>query len=367
VHVFDRAESPVAAAPGLAPSHSEQIAAHVAKLRRQGVTLHPVSAHARQPPRGLWARAWWDHLGHQADFATQLEPGRALVRAGAVIHLEVQPGVLHARISAGNVYAVQVIIPVPPPAQRGAIARLLRGQAETPSALLQAQASPETLQAVRSPSEAILPWLRDMTLACSCLGEPFCRHVAAALYAAGVRFDAEPESFFALRQLDPLALFAGPVRVGAAAARASAGAPPPLPLLDQPSQVTMQKPSQADSQAPAPVALAATKRQRAAAKGSAAASDAAAEAARAARIAKSAPVGERDDLELKPDRNGKPIIVTTDDLLFLGIPRSTFQNWVVEGSLRGTDTRGIYAVTWRGNRRIQRFCEAARPGGEAER
>jgi uncharacterized Zn finger protein len=142
-----------------------------------------------------------------------------------------------------------------------------------------------------------------------------CKHVAAALYGIGARLDNQPELLFTLRQVDHTELVA---KVGADALLGQVAAPE----MDD-SGLESLFGIELDGPSAAPVAQAA-----------------------ALVAAAPAPTSEPD-------------LITAQDLLDEGIPRTTFQNWVTAGHLRKTASRGVYEVTQAGWDRIARFAAAA--------
>ena len=79
--------------------------------------------------------------------------------------------------------------------------------------------SVEQLGAARAEA-GLFPVPKEIEFTCSCPDHAsMCKHVAAVLYGVGARFDAEPQLFFALRQVDSEDLIAA-----AAGAEGFAGA-----------------------------------------------------------------------------------------------------------------------------------------------
>lgn len=356
-------------ASGVGASQKAQIAGHVSKLSRQGVVLHPVSGVTKGLARTFWGKAWLDHLHNQADFASRLEKGRALLRADAVIHLDVQPSVVFAKVSAGGVYNVTAKIAPLTPGQRTSLAHACRSRIDTIDELYAGRLQPDEAIRMRSPIDGILPWVRNMDIECTC-SEPkgMCRHVAAVLLGLASRFDDRPDLLFVLRQVDAYTLVSP-----------NAPRPPVARVLRQPVlDGDRATPVAADVAAPPIVSVAAApeaaatlavpevvmprkKVQPAAPE----ATDAAQVAADAARQSASEIKRNRSDAkavatnDLAPlvGKNGKPLTIEALDLLFMDIPRSTFQNWVAEGALAPSGERGTYVLTQRGQRRIHNFCD----------
>ena len=348
-----------------AVSQREQVAAHVAKLSRQGLVLQPVSDVSRGLARSFWGRAWLDHLNNQADFASRLEKGKALVRADAVIHLDVQPAVVFAKVSAGGVYTVTAKIGPLPGAQRASLIAACRPKIDAVDELLSGTMPPETANRLRSPTDGVLPWVRSMDIDCTC-AEPkgLCRHAAAVLLGLACRFDERPELLFVLRQLDAFSLISAnaprtlPARSAPAATPAVVSEPAVAIAVAPPEPPKM---AALTSAAPQPIELEEPVMPRTTAAPGAVAADPAQAKRTASEVKKArsaAKAAATQDLEPLIGKDGKPLTIEAVDLLFMDIPRSTFQNWVAEGALGPSGERGTYTLTARGERRIRTFCDA---------
>src|SRR5215467_1908342 len=80
----------------------------VAKRRKQGHTVSPVTIQGRAIVKSFWGKAWCENLERYSDFANRLPRGRTYVRNGSVIHLEIAPGAIEALVSGTEIYKVTV-------------------------------------------------------------------------------------------------------------------------------------------------------------------------------------------------------------------------------------------------------------------
>jgi hypothetical protein len=191
------------------------------KGRAAGRAPEPVVIDGRAIARTFWGKAWCENLESYADFAYRLERGRTYVRSGAVIDLELAPGVIRAKVCGTDVYEVNVTLaPLGAPKWQ-AIARRCTGQIASLVALLRGELPDGVMTVVTEPREGLFPEPKQLRVSCTCPDwAGVCKHVAAALYGVGARLDARPELLFQLRGVDPQDLVAEmPVsHVGAAAA-----------------------------------------------------------------------------------------------------------------------------------------------------
>ena len=108
-------------------------ARELAKLAKKGgFSAQPVRPiEGRAIANTFWGRAWCDHLERYSDFDNRLPRGRTYVRNGSVVHLEVQSGVVHARVSGSSMYTVKVEVEKLAPARWQTLARECQGSIGT--------------------------------------------------------------------------------------------------------------------------------------------------------------------------------------------------------------------------------------------
>src|SRR3989440_4892795 len=93
----------------------QQAAQKIAKFKKQGQSIEPVVIEGREIARSFWGKAWCDNLERYADFETRLPRGRAYVRSGSVIDLQIERGRLRALVSGSEIYQVEIVIAVTTP------------------------------------------------------------------------------------------------------------------------------------------------------------------------------------------------------------------------------------------------------------
>src|SRR5260370_28911051 len=64
----------------------------VAKMRKEGQTLSPVTASRGAIARSFWGKAWCRNLERYSDFSNRLPRGRTYLRNGSVIDLKIGGG-----------------------------------------------------------------------------------------------------------------------------------------------------------------------------------------------------------------------------------------------------------------------------------
>ena len=178
--------------------------ARLIRLRHEGLDPRPVRGHGRLVARSFWGRRWCEHLESYSDYANRLPRGRRYVNHGAVLHLEISPGLVEAMVSGTELYNVAVEIEPLAAARWRRIRKACAGRIGTVLELLQGQLSGEVMDIVADRDQGLFPQPRNIVLSCSCPDwADMCKHVAAALYGVGARLDEEPGLLFLLRGVDP--------------------------------------------------------------------------------------------------------------------------------------------------------------------
>ncbi|MEM6787417.1 MAG: SWIM zinc finger family protein [Myxococcota bacterium] len=184
------------------------IARYLASERKAGRDRAPVIIEGRTIASSFWGRAWCDNLEAYSDFASRLPRGRTYVRRGAVVHLEIGAGRVHAVVSGNDRYDVSATID---PLDETAWARIVAacaGRIDSRLSLLRGELSDDVMTIVTRPGEGLFPRPEEMRFTCTCPDWAImCKHVAAALYGVGARLDQAPASLFELRDVDPAPLF----------------------------------------------------------------------------------------------------------------------------------------------------------------
>lgn len=181
----------------------EKAAREVGKLQKQGHEVKPVVLTGKSLAETFWGKAWCRHLDSYADYDNRLARGRSYVRAGAVCHLEIEPGCVRALVSGSELYEVQVNIKPLPQSHWKTLKTRCQGQIGDILEILQGKLPKDILSQMCAVQGGLFPGAKDIKFSCSCPDwASMCKHVAATLYGVGKRLDTEPELLFLLRQVD---------------------------------------------------------------------------------------------------------------------------------------------------------------------
>ena len=181
----------------------EQAQKAAQKAAKAGQALDSVSVQGRSIAKTFWGKAWCDNLEAYSDFESRLPRGRAYVRNGSVIDLQIEPGKITAKVMGSTLYQVVIDITALPQQQWAMLVQDCTGSIATLVELLQGRLSQAVMGRLCTPHTGMFPAPREIGMACSCPDwAGMCKHVAATLYGVGARLDPRPELLFTLRQVD---------------------------------------------------------------------------------------------------------------------------------------------------------------------
>jgi uncharacterized Zn finger protein len=178
----------------------------VRDAQKKGRDYEPVIPHrgSRQICESWWGQAWCANLERYADYASRLERGRRYFRSGTVVDLKIRPGRVEARVQGSRKTPYKVDIRISPLSEEKCQAIIERcgRKIKTIDKLINGE-FPEELQDLFTAEGGLFPSPAEISFICSCPDWALmCKHVAAAMYGIGVRFDENPFFFFHLRGID---------------------------------------------------------------------------------------------------------------------------------------------------------------------
>jgi uncharacterized Zn finger protein len=182
-------------------------AREMAKRKKQGHSVSPVSIEGRTIVKTFWGKAWCENLERYSDYANRLPRGRSYVRNGSVVDLQISPGAIEAYVSGSELYKVTLkVTPVAKEKWRS-ICDDCAGTIDSLVELLQGRLSKGVMERICKQGQGLFPSPSEIRLSCSCPDSAgMCKHVAAVMYGIGARFDARPELLFRLRAVDEMEL-----------------------------------------------------------------------------------------------------------------------------------------------------------------
>lgn len=181
-----------------------RVSATQKKERKKGRELSPVIVSGRTLARNWWGMAWCDNLERYADYANRIERGKRYVRTRAIVDLQIESGKILARVQGTRKIPYKVEIRISPLSEEKC-QNIIAGcttKLENVEQLIEGN-FPAEMKALFEGENGLFPSPREISFSCSCPDWALmCKHVAAALYGVGVRFDEQPLLFFKLRGID---------------------------------------------------------------------------------------------------------------------------------------------------------------------
>lgn len=176
-----------------------------AKLRKKKPDLAPIHIQGRAIAKTWWGNSWNRNLEIYADYSNRLARGRSYVKTGAVLHLEIETGLVTALVqgSRKKPYAVEIKIAPLAEGQLKAVLKLCNRQIASLEQLIAGQFPRALGELFTLKGKGLFPSAKEISFSCTCPDWAcMCKHVTAVLYGIGARFDQDPALFFKLRDID---------------------------------------------------------------------------------------------------------------------------------------------------------------------
>lgn len=166
-----------------------------------------IRARSKKGPfaKSWWARRWLAVL-ESLQVGGRLARGRAYARAGQVMDLSIEAGLVMARVqgSRPEPYAVTIRVKPLSPDQWKRVASVLAREVVFLARLLAGEMPADIERAFEQAGVSLFPTrIRDLATSCSCPDDANpCKHIAAVCYLLGEEFDRDPFLIFRLRGME---------------------------------------------------------------------------------------------------------------------------------------------------------------------
>lgn len=181
----------------------------VAKLRKRGQSIAPVTIEGRTIAGSFWGKSWCTNLERYSDYETRMPRGRTYVRNGSVVDLQIAKGEVTAMVAGSSLYRINISVAPVTAVRWKAICRDCAGEINSVVELLQGRLAKGVMDRVCRQGDGLFPAPKEIKLSCDCPDwADMCKHVAAALYGVGARLDEQPQLLFKLRGVDESELLA---------------------------------------------------------------------------------------------------------------------------------------------------------------
>ena len=181
----------------------------LAKLKKQGQSVAPVTIEGRKIANSFWGKSWCGNLERYSDYENRLPRGRTYVRNGSVVDLKITKGEVAAMVAGTKLYKVKIAIKPVTTTRWKAICRDCAGTIDSLVELLQGRLAKGVMDRICREGDGLFPAPDEIQLSCSCPDwADMCKHVAAVLYGVGARLDEMPRLLFVLRDVEESELLA---------------------------------------------------------------------------------------------------------------------------------------------------------------
>lgn len=179
------------------------------KLKKKRPDIRPVVISGNKVAKTWWGIAWNKNLEAYADYANRISRGRAYVRNGFVLDLQISSGSVNALVAGSERSPYNVEISIDPLSKDkwNRITEMCGRSIASIDQLVQGKFPKELEMLFTQKGEGLFPSPKEIEFSCDCPDwAVMCKHVAAVLYGIGARFDEDPTLFFKLRDIEIEAL-----------------------------------------------------------------------------------------------------------------------------------------------------------------
>jgi uncharacterized Zn finger protein len=176
----------------------------LAKLRKKHPDIAPIVIEGTKIAKTWWGIAWNRNLESYADYSNRIGRGSSYVKNGMVLDLRVESGQVTALVmgSSSKPYSVSITVDPLPQANWERITDQCSQKIGSLADLAEGKFPRELADLFLRQKTGLFPSPKEIHFDCSCPDwADMCKHVAAALYGIGARFDEDPLLFFKLRNI----------------------------------------------------------------------------------------------------------------------------------------------------------------------
>ncbi len=166
---------------------------------------NPVEINTKEIATSWWAKQWNLNLERYADFYSRIGRGKRYVRSGAVIDLQIEEGLIKAKVQGSDWKPYNVVIKIKPLSKENKekIYKIANNKIESLESLVLGEFPHELSELFSDENYGLFPTPDEIDIKCSCPDWAYlCKHAAATLYGVGARLDDDPLMFFLLRSID---------------------------------------------------------------------------------------------------------------------------------------------------------------------
>jgi len=177
----------------------------IEKLKKKQPDIAPIVIEGNVIARTWWGKAWNKNLEIYADYSNRISRGRSYVRNGAVLDLKIAKGVVKALVQGSDRRPYEIMITIDRLSNEkwDTVLTLCNHKIDNLEELVDGKFPKELEEIFTLEGKGLFPTKKEIKFDCSCYDSAhMCKHVTAALYGIGARFDEDPILFFKLRDID---------------------------------------------------------------------------------------------------------------------------------------------------------------------
>ena len=129
----------------------------LAKLKKQGQSVAPVTIEGRTIAKSFWGKSWCTNLERYSDYENRLPRGRTYVRNGSVVDLQIAKGEVAAMVAGSELYKIKIAIAPVTAARWKAICRDCAGTIDSLVELLQGRLAKGVMDRVCREGDGLFP------------------------------------------------------------------------------------------------------------------------------------------------------------------------------------------------------------------
>jgi len=175
------------------------------KLKKKNPNIRPVVIEGNKTAKTWWGSAWNKNLESYADYSNRIGRGRAYVKNGCVLDLQIDSESVTAIVAGSkrNPYNIKITIAALSTAKWEKITKICGRSIANIDQLVQGKFPKELEELFTQKGDGLFPSPKEIKFSCDCPDwANMCKHVAAVLYGIGARFDEDPTLFFKLRNIE---------------------------------------------------------------------------------------------------------------------------------------------------------------------
>lgn len=175
------------------------------QLKKKNPQIAPLILKGNKLAHTWWGKAWNANLEKYADYSNRIGRGRSYIRNGFILDFKINPGEVTALVQGTSSHPYKVAVKIKPMNKEAwnEIKKKCAGKIESLQELIEGRFPQDLMELFTAKGKGLFPAPKEIKFSCSCPDwASMCKHIAATLYAVGVKLDDAPKLFFLLRKTE---------------------------------------------------------------------------------------------------------------------------------------------------------------------